>query len=328
MSIWEEFSDDELYIVLECDSLSEIKRKFRRKFNRERWLAYARSYYELTQTPKFDPERFFLSINEGSVGVLTLLGIIGSITVALIPLSIIAPILCVTTFISSIIFYIIAYREGKNKSQQTVKDYDLLALKIQCANEIIQRKHKILASSPGYRGEISAMRQIYRDNEFPAFTYKSKSDKVSPTLKFGMFTSSLLFGTYYCGLAILLNAFGVLAISATMLGVIGVSVAIGVAIGIGIFCAYKRYRAIVAQEHLDQFKEYQQTILKDLRYECHHLQREVNTVSIESSHRRERRVTRSLSAPNTAFFSAISDNKQHQSPSLTAVSSLTPTFYK
>jgi hypothetical protein len=302
MSIWDEFSDDELAIILECDKFSEIKRKFRRKFNRERWLAYARSYYELNDSPKFDPERIMLTMNDGNIGILTLLGIIGSIVVALIPLSIIAPILCLSTFVSSIIFYISAYREGKDKANQTVKDFDLLALKIQCAHELIQRKQSELRHSCIDQREISRLQQAYRDQALPAFAYKSKTPKFSPTLKFGMLTSSILFGTYYCGLAITLHAFGVLAISAAMLGVVGVSVAIGVAIVIGIFCAYKRYQAIVAQERIDQFKEYQKATLKDLLSESSDLQQMARTVQPEQAY--QHRMRRSLSAPVNAFFNS------------------------
>lgn len=282
MSIWDDFSDDELFVILECDNLKEIKKKFRRKYNRECWMNYARQYYDVERNHQLYMESFFYSINDASnYALLTLLSILGSITLEFLPLSILTGALSVVTIATCGVFLVSAYREHQQERKKTQEDLDFIALKIQCENEIIRRKKVELAASMRNSAEITAVLSQNPDIEPEPFVYKNKItlEKVRPAMGFGLLTAMMMFGTYYSGVAIIIHAFGALAISGALLGPIGIGVALGVALVIGAYCGYRHYQALVKEDRIARFQEYQKEISKDKRTECYDLLKKTSSLA-------------------------------------------------
>lgn len=262
MPILDYFSDEELLIILDCDKFSEMKRKMRRPLDYTALKLAARESYNIKHPKSYVAESLFFSINDAtSYSFLILLSIIGSITVQLLPLTIITAVLSMIAMATGAFFYIAAYRQRQREARSMQKNLDFNALKILCANEWIKRnKFELKPDS-----ELSSEWNLPDDeNDFPAFEYRNKHkiEKIRPALAFGLLTSSMLFGTYYSGLAIILNAFGAVAAASAMLGPIGISVALAGAIAIGLVCVYVHYRSLVREDRIAQFKEYQSDFLK------------------------------------------------------------------
>jgi len=312
MSIWDDFTDEELFTVLNCDTFKEIKRKFKNKYNGNLWSSYARNYYNIDHNPDFIADSFIYAINDStSYGLMTLLFIIGSITVQLSSLVIITFVFPPITIVSGIIFLISAYFKNKRETHEVHKEFDLIALKIQCANEIINRKTATLISPLHSSKDTSAFLVKHSGNEPPPFDYKNKNkmEKVRPSLSFGLMAASMLFGTYYCGIAIIIHAFGLLAVSGALLGPIGVGVAVGVGLLFGAYCCYKHYQNTIKKDHVTQLKQYQNEILKYKREECGEFLEKTRNLNPQP-----KRLSRSSSTPNISHHSDLFDtlHETHQ----------------
>lgn len=271
MSIWDSFNDEELFTILECDNFKDIKKRVARRFDKSEWIAAARNMYRLDKKRMMSPGTIFGSLQDAaSASLLVLLSVIGSITVAFLPLTIMTAVLAVVGMASGVFLMAVSYLKEKDKIKHTIKKLDFNAIKILCADEIVKRKKVQLASSMAHRGDTILMPKMISDDE-ARFEYKSKNkiQKSATAVIFGLLTGAAFFSTYYCGLAIVLNAFGALAASAAMLGPIGMSVALAAAIGIGIFCAYQHYQSNVRNDKVTQYKDFQKAQIKDRRWDCY-----------------------------------------------------------
>ncbi|HTM63241.1 MAG TPA: hypothetical protein VL360_01920 [Gammaproteobacteria bacterium] len=283
MSIWEGLPDEELHIILDCDNLREVKKRLRRRrsVNESEWINAARMSYQVNEQEKLFIERLIYSISDAtSPSYLVLLSVIGSITVAFIPLTIMTAVLSAVAMSTGIFFYASSYQVRKEQRDEIRSKIDFNAIKILCADEIINRKKSLLLQPKNTMTDI------------PVFEYEldSKAQKSRDALGFGLLTSILFFGTYYSGLAILLNSFGLAFIASAMLGPVGMSVALAAAIGIGILCTYVHYKAIINKDKIEKFEEFQKEQIKDKRFECDELDKKLKTLSPQPA--------KSLSAPS------------------------------
>lgn len=294
MSIWDGFSDEELYTILECSRFKEIRKKITRKFDRDEWIRAARNSYAIEQQNKLIMESFLFTVRESTkYSYLVLLGVIGSITVAFIPLSIMTAVLSVVALASGISFFSLSHQAVKRARETAIKELDFNTIKMMCADEIISRK-KIQLASAMRDSHAGALMMSMHQQQAPEFEYKlkHKSDKTKEAAVFGMAAGSLLFGTYFAGLAILLNSFGLIAISGMMLGPIGMSVSLAAAIGIGVICAYMRYRTIIKEDKLAQFMKFQKEQISDKQAECYALKKKTKNLPLQP------KIQRTLSEPH------------------------------
>lgn len=262
MSILDDFSDEELLLILDCDKFSEMKRKLRRQLDYTALKQAARESYNIKHPKSYIAESLFFSINDAtSYSFLILLSIIGSITVQLLPLTIITVVLSMIAMATGVFFYIAAYRQRQRETYLIQKSLDINAIKLLCAEEWIKRNKFELNQDSECHPEWHSRSD---EHHFPEFVYrnKHKMEKIRPALAFGLLTASMLFGTYYSGLAILLNAFGAVAAAGAMLGPIGIGVALAGAIVIGLLCVYVHYRALVREDRIARFQKYQNDYLK------------------------------------------------------------------
>lgn len=283
MSIWDSFSDEELYTILECGKFKEVRKKIKREFDEAEWLRAARNSYAFEQQSISILNSFLYAIrNSAQYSALVLLGVIGSITVAFVPLTIMTAVLSVVALTTGIYFFATSYQKSRHKIETTNATLDFNAIKIMCADEIIDRKKIQLASSMRNAGHAIVPMS---NHPAPVFEYelKHKSRKIKKGAVFGLVTGALLFGTYFAGAAILLHAFSLIAVSGMMLGPIGMAVSLAAAIGIGIICGYMYYhRTVIKEDKVKQFMKFQKEQIEDKRAECHELKKKTKNYSQQS----------------------------------------------
>ena len=257
MAIWDNFSDEELLALLDCKTLKKIKRRFRHKVKPDLWTSFVQEHDASLHFPDMIEETLFHSINDATnISLLILLTIIGNITLELIPLTILTIACSLITLPTIIIFFISSYRENNQELEKNKKEVDCIVVKMECANELTNRHKASLAAQS--------------DNQLPPFKYENKHifAKLRKALGFCLLITSTLFGTYYSGGAILVHAFGAVTASSIMLGSVGISIAFGLALAIGIFCGYKNYQALVKKEEINKYMKYQNEVIDDKRDAC------------------------------------------------------------
>lgn len=282
MSIWDAFSDEELYIILECSKFKEVRKKIKRKFDPAEWFRAARNSSVFVQQKNLLESILYALRNSAQYSALVLLGVIGSIVVAGIPLIIMTSVLAAVGLGTGIYFFATSYQKFQHTNEKTQAAMDFNAIKILCADEIIERKKIQLASSLRDRNLSPAMMPVNQEPA-PVFEYelKHKEKKIKKAAVFGLVAGSLLFGTYFAGLAILVHAFGLIAISGMMLGPIGMSVSLAAAIGIGIICAYVHYQNVIRNDKTKQFMNYQKEQIEDKKDECYTLKKKTKNLTVQ-----------------------------------------------
>lgn len=285
MAIWDDLSDEELYFILECDKFKFILLTLQKKIPREKWIATARQYYQADYNKSLISQSIFSSINDApSYSFMTLLSIVGTISLKAFTLSFLTAGFAAVTLLAGVIFFIASYNEQRNKNVQDQKFFDFAAIKIQCAEEIIRRHQLDLANiDPQKHYSLNMSPEIAAHVSRP-FVYRngSKLDKAKPALAAGLLTATMAFGTYYLGVTAIVAAFGAAAAAALMTGPIAIGIAIAAAVGIGIFCGIKQYQMNVLnnkiekqQKHMDQYFYFKRT-------QCYELQKLVHQNSAEN----------------------------------------------
>jgi hypothetical protein len=84
-----------------------------------------------------------------------------------------------------------------------------------------------------------------------------------------------LFGTYYIGANAIIGAFGAATIASAMIGPIGLGIAIGVCLGIGLFFAYKCYQTCKENEKTKKYEKILCAQLDTKYKKCHQLHEKV-----------------------------------------------------
>lgn len=290
MSIWDSYTDGELFAILECDNFNDIKKRVTRRFAESEWITAARQTYRLIRRRIMSPASIFCSLQDATnASMLVLLAVIGSITVAFIPLTIMTGVLAVVGMASGIFLMTASYFKEKEKIEKTISKLDFNAIKILCADELLQRQRIKLASHLERQHlPVILPRLISDDDSRFEYTLTNRIQKSASSVGFGLLTGATFFATYYCGFAIALNAFGALAVSAAMLGPIGMGVALAVGIGVGIFCAYQYYQSSVRKEKVSQFKEFQKEKIKDKRWDCNVLSNQTRNMTVQDVYESDR----------------------------------------
>lgn len=285
MAIWDDLSDDELYFILECDKLKFIYLTFDKKMPREKWIAAARKYYQAEYNTSLISQSIFSSMNDApSYSFMTLLSIVGTISLKVFALSFLTAGFSLVTLATAAIFFAASYNEQKNKNNQDQKFFDFAAIKIQCAEEIIRRHESLLQNT-----EKPISRNLNISPEIEAhvsrpFEYRntSKLDKIKPAIAAGLLTATMAFGTYYLGVTAVVTAFGAVAAAAIMTGPIGIGIAAAVAIAIGIFCGIKQYQMYVLDNKIQKQQKHMEQYFHFKRNQCYELQKLVNQHSLDN----------------------------------------------
>lgn len=285
MAIWDDLSDDELYFILECDTLKYIYLNFEKRIPREKWIGAARQHYQAEYNTSLISQSIFSSMNDApSYSFMTLLSIVGTISLKVFALSFLTAGFSVVTLAAGAFFFAASYSEQKNKNQQDQKFFDFAAIKIQCAEELIKRHESFLQQTEkrvSRNFNTSAEIEAHVSRPF-VFRNKSKLDKLKPAIAAGLLTATMAFGTYYLGMTAVVDAFGAATAAALMTGPIAIAIAATIAFAIGIFCGVKQYQMLVLdakiqkqQKHMDQYFHFK-------RNQCYELQKLVHQNSEEN----------------------------------------------
>ena len=116
--------------------------------------------------------------------------------------------------------------------------------------------------------------------------------------------ATMLVGTYLLIIATVCAGIGFVAAASAILGPIGLGVSCTIAIGIGIFCAYKHYQSAMATAKRDAFYDFHEKQLAKLTGKCNDIRRDYTS---------EKTVRRSVSYNGLTSFK---HRQPHSSPTL------------
>lgn len=145
----------------------------------------------------------------------------------------------------------------QEQKQENIHDFQLLKLQLLAADEFIARLRK-------ETGDREPMVAEAIDNAPKTTT----CIKLKSSFWKGLGTSITLGMGYYVSAAFILDAIEVTAVATAMLSPMGLGIAIGVSVLIGIYCGYKYYKGMEANQLIDDRKEKLASKLRVKRDEC------------------------------------------------------------
>lgn len=282
MEAWKKLSDDELFFILRCEKLRHIVDKFSNRFTLDNWLEDAREHYEADFGTSLISQSIFSSLNDApSYSLMTLLAIIGTVSIKVFALSILTAGFSTIMLLTGVIFFIASYQEQRDEMKKARKFFDFATIKIQCAKELIRRQEIQL----GNMHVQPQLKTFEPDIHLKPFVYKNsgKLQKIKPALGAGLLTATMLFGTYYLGVSAIIAAFGAAAAATALLGPIGLGVALGAAALLGIYCGYKQYRSSVIADKIDKQQKHLGEEFRHQRDKCYGLSKRISSLQNDST---------------------------------------------
>lgn len=305
MSLWKELSTDQLYVILECKNIEKINKWLLRFANNgleEQFhlsivkarlkCKHALSQHEIMQS------LFTVVTSEASYPAIILLAIAQATVLSLLALSILTIGTAVLTLAAGIFFYVAAYSEYKIEYESNLDDLDFSQIKLECTKEIIRRHEE-----PTIQNENQSSWNIKPFTKPFIFRNDNRLRRMKSALASTMLTAGSLFAIYYLMVAVVIAAFGV---TTALLGPIGIGVAIGVTLAIGLYAGYKQYQSLYNNEKLAAFKEHQEHQLEKKCNLCNELRGRPQHKKLYSS----QQTTESTAGQKTqkqAYFEATSN---------------------
>lgn len=193
-------------------------------------------------------QSIFSTITDGpSYLFLMLWTILGSVSFSLMPLALITLGFSFPMCVVAGIFLYSNYQDLNKEAEKNERSFKLLNLKRQCIDELIDRQRDEIDKQ--WRNKIvietSLMKNISESNVKPD---KNKMHKIKQSIGKTIIIGSTLFGTFYLGTHTIISAFGLSTAAATMMGPIGIGIALAVSFGIGLYFGYKYYQIRRNQE--------------------------------------------------------------------------------
>lgn len=283
MAFWDKFSDDELRSILnECHSLDEITLAFT-QVSGDDWLEYSRKFNKRKVDFNHISQSLFATINDApSYSIMTLLSIINIIIFKFFALSLLTAGFALITMIAATVYFAASYRDNYDEARKAERRFDFATIKIKCAEELIARQKKRVQYDTELKPHFHRVELLAHRHANYVYEDKGMLEKAKPALGACLLSANMLW-TYYLGIGTIIGAFGAAAASAAMLGPIGIAIAIGVSVLIGIYAGYKAYQTSVNLEdtdkslkHMsDEFEHKRQLyyILRDMEHEHSHKHR-------------------------------------------------------
>lgn len=323
MSIFKNLENSELFAILECNSLKEIVELLateelaeevvgvgninealipRNKAVKAKLLEYSRRHYAAKLEPNAISGALFFSLNDiASFSILTLLTLIGNVTLPYLALSIVTGGFSAASIVFSALFFTAFYLRQKKSIRETQKFFDFATLKSKCAEKLIKRQKLELAHIIETKNLPNTPANQARLHPKSEFVYKNKDRylHVTDALAASILTGAMLFGTYYFGLASILTAFGAVAASAALTGPIGLPIAGAIVLGMAIFCFVMTYKSVVNADHIEKLQEHTGEEFEKSRADCYSLHRKIDELAkIEEHDMPARKASRANSDPS------------------------------
>ncbi|VEG90852.1 hypothetical protein [Legionella spiritensis] len=258
MSLLEDYTDFELYNILQCHKSGELKQCvghdeaarliagiqhiYRKKRKKQKWL-------QALSIP--------LSQDFSTHPLILLWTIVGVISLGTMPLLIgTAIMVCMSIFIGSVFFYS-NYQEIQKKEKKLNQRFQLDLLKNQAIDLLLERNglHVATISRPPYK-------------------HKDKLAHIRDAISTSLLISTTLFGTYFLGFTVILTAFqtaGLIAATSAA-GPIGLLAGLGVILAVSLYFGYKQYQIMkqndqlkFEQKNLKKTVEEKVTLCRDLK---------------------------------------------------------------
>lgn len=267
MSLWKELSTEQLYKILECENIAKIYKRLKQlaedgiAYDLERTINKIRKKYNNDLSKQqIMPTVFSILSNETSYPLIVLLTIAQAVTLGFLTLGILTIGTAIVSLAAGIFYFYTAYRENKIESQQNQDSLDFTHIKLECAKEIIRRDHEL----NNQHDNNATFAQITFAKPF-VFKNENRLRLIKSAITTTFLTASSLFAIYYLTAAVILAAF---SITTALFGPIGIGVAIGATLLIGLYAGYKQYQSLYNNEKLDAYKAHQAQQLEKKCDQC------------------------------------------------------------
>lgn len=268
MSIsFDQVSNEELFLMLDCDDLKEIERKI----NKEKLKIIITQGHYQTNYPRNKMLQVLTTTltDAPSYSLLLLWSVIGLLSLTILPLSIITAGFGSIMLIASGIYFLSNFRE-LNKLLKKVNDFFKLAsIQLAASEELIKRQYAQIS----FKNDELQERVTMRNNFVlkPETKFSNRLPKIKESVGTTLMLGSTLFGTYYLGITAIIEAFGLSMIVGAMAGPIGIAIALSASFAIAAYFGYKHYQvckhnALVKKQEKKLGQE-----IKERFYLCHEL---------------------------------------------------------
>lgn len=185
-----------------------------------------------------------------------------AIGVAAMPVTI--AVLGLTTIYGSYNFHSSKKKLNEEK-KQNIDFFQLSELRILAANEMIKRLREEIDTA-----ELKAIRSRGLVPDAKPEPKPEPASLLKASVQ-GARTSIALFGAYYLSVAWILDQIGMAVIASAMMGPIGLAIAGGVVLLIGLYCAYAHYKATEMTNLITHEKNKITATVQAKKDECHDL---------------------------------------------------------
>jgi hypothetical protein len=237
-----DMTDDNLRYYTHCNSLGEIQAKMSKSEWDEVIANYQQSpiYYRKRNLLNFSLSAI-LTDDAPSYPLITFTTILSILTLGILPLTILtATFLAIVGTVCGTAFYA-NYTSLKHDDQKNSNYFLLHYIKLTCADELLQR-HGIEVEESQYENLPSKRRSSQ-------LTYAKQA------LGLGAITSSIIFESYFLCANAIFAAFGFATLAAAMVTPLGIGIALGVSLLLGLYLGYQNYQASVAEQNIKANKK-------------------------------------------------------------------------
>jgi hypothetical protein len=231
-------TDEELFCILEATSLADVKNNHAHHKN-----IFPKEKLDLLETIAKKTPRHVKSasnkISESLIDALTptsYLALLLDAGFTLITSIALGPFIAIGVGFLALfllvggVHFIGTYKEIKEKDQEENERFQFLALRNECANIYLRKKHQ------------DEFLQEYSFKNVEAKPEEKKWQNAKGVLGAGVLVTGALFYTYYAVTQGLMIALAGSLVVGALGGPIGVGIALAVCIGVGIFFGYKKYQ--------------------------------------------------------------------------------------
>lgn len=296
---------NELFEILDCDDLDELTTIFE-PFKYKKLISYQKKLFKIKDTNNLNPS-LLSAMDDASTPVYVLWGLTGIIGTGVAATAISMVSLGLIPIIGGVYTYY-AYKKHQDKISDWTSTFQLSYLKLEAANKIM--------TSLGAHPMKNSKNQFIKAVNLGVRHYK-KTANVSAVSSLGVsFTSGLtLFGCFYLGISSIIESMGFAAIASLLSGPIGVGVAIGVSLLLGLYIGYKHYQSEKNSQAINSCQKMISSKINRKKIECHRLKTlsEVHAVS-SIKHSQDQFVFFRKSKSHVSRTHALSNDTSDQKP--------------
>lgn len=257
MSIFEDLSTEDLFLILKTENTKQLKTKFGAVTTREFIQGIHHHRYPRKMTNKVSQSIYNAITDAPTYPLLILWSVIGLITLKVLTLSLLTGGLGTLMLVTGGIFYVATYYELKKEAQKNDKFFWHAAIRNECADVLLKRLRGELHNKYNLNSLDAPEIDDDTDSELPLnLSDKKVLPRIKDAVKASLLVGSTLFGTYYFGVSSIIAAFGLTAISTAMLGPIGLGIALAVTFGIGIYFGYKQYQISKSNQTIKKIQKH------------------------------------------------------------------------